>query len=54
MMSGSQRGSNDAPAGGEDVPTVSQLSTTPGRFVFTEDDNSEGWIATDHVVSIDR
>jgi hypothetical protein len=53
-MSESQRGSDDTPAVREDTPTVSQLSTTPSRFVFTEDDNSEGWIATDHVVSVDR
>jgi hypothetical protein len=53
-MSESQRGSDDVPAAKEDTPTVSQLGTTPGRFVFTEDDNSEGWIATDHVVAVDR
>jgi hypothetical protein len=51
-MTASQRGSDAGD--GTETPTVSQLSTTPGRFVFTEDDNSDGWIATDHVVSIDR
>lgn len=53
-MSESQRGSDDTPNVREDTPAVSQLSTTPDRFVFTEDDNSEGWIATDHVTSVDR
>jgi hypothetical protein len=53
-MSESQRGSDDTPAVGENTPTVSQLSTSPDRFVFTENDNSEGWIATDHVVSVER
>lgn len=52
-MTPSQYGSDDGPAG-EDAPAVSQLRTTPERFVFTEDGNSEGWIATDHVVAVDR
>jgi hypothetical protein len=53
-MTGSQRGSEDAPAPREDTPPVSQLGTAPGRFVFAEDDNSEGWIATDSVVDVER
>jgi len=53
-MSESQHGSDETAAVGEDTPTVSQLSTSPDRFVFTENDNSEGWIATDHVVTVDR
>lgn len=53
-MSESQHGSDDTPAVGEDTPAVSQLSTSPDRFVFTEDSNCEGWIATDHVVAVDR
>jgi hypothetical protein len=36
------------------APAVAQLRTTPGKYVFTEDGNSEGWIATDSVVSVDR
>jgi hypothetical protein len=52
-MTPSQHGSDDEPAG-EDTPAVSQLRTTPERFVFTEDGNSEGWIATDHIVAVDR
>lgn len=53
-MSESQRESDETPAAEENTPTVSQFSTSPERFVFTEDDNCEGWIATDHVVSVDR
>jgi hypothetical protein len=46
---------SDEPVGSiEDAPVVSQLRTTPERFVFTEDGNSEGWIATDHVVAVNR
>ncbi|WP_336344545.1 hypothetical protein [Halalkalicoccus ordinarius] len=29
---------------------VSALRTSPERTVFTEEDNSDGWIATDFVV----
>lgn len=29
---------------------VSAHETRPGRIVFTEDDNSDGWIATDLTV----
>jgi hypothetical protein len=36
------------------APVVAQLRTTPEKYVFTEDGNSEGWIATDSVVSVDR
>lgn len=53
-MTASRHGSEDAPTPREDTPPVSQLGTAPGRFVFTEDDNSEGWIATDSVVDIKR
>ena len=29
-------------------------STSPERTVFTEPDNSDGWIATDYTVGIER
>lgn len=29
-------------------------ATSPGRTVFTEDGNSDGWIATDLTVDLDR
>ncbi|MFB6298223.1 MAG: hypothetical protein ABEH56_06855 [Salinirussus sp.] len=34
--------------------TVTAHESSPGRVVFTETENSEGWIATDYVVEIDR
>ncbi|QSG03066.1 hypothetical protein [Natranaeroarchaeum sulfidigenes] len=37
-----------------EVPTVAVCETTPGRVVFTEDGNSDGWIATDLTVSLSR
>lgn len=38
----------------EPAATVSALRTSPDRTVFTEDGNSDGWIATDHTVSLPR
>lgn len=40
----------------EQEPTtfVSALRTSPDRIVFTEDGNSDGWIATDHTVELSR
>jgi len=29
-------------------------STSPDRTVFTEPDNSDGWIATDYTVNVER
>ena len=29
-------------------------STSPDRTVFTEPDNSDGWIATDYIVDVER
>lgn len=36
--------------GDEAAPLVSALRTSPDRTVFTEDGNSDGWIATDLTV----
>lgn len=33
---------------------VSAHQTCPGRFVFTENGNVDGWIATDCTVSLER
>lgn len=39
-----------------DVPefSVAALSCSPDRTVFTEDDNDDGWIATDTTVVVRR
>lgn len=51
----------DAPEGAEtnaaadeNQPAVSAHRTSPDRTVFTEEGNSEAWIATDLVVDLDR
>lgn len=37
-----------------DSPCVSALRASPSRTVFTEEGNCDGWIATDHLVSLSR
>lgn len=37
-----------------DLPRVSALRASPDRTVFTEEDNADGWIATDTVVEPHR
>ncbi|KYH25406.1 hypothetical protein HAPAU_20780 [Halalkalicoccus paucihalophilus] len=38
----------------EPAALVSALRTSPDRVVFTEDGNSDGWIATDHTVELSQ
>lgn len=38
----------------EDRPIVSALDSSADRTVFTEDGNSDGWIATDLTVDLRR
>lgn len=37
-----------------DTPTLSLYETRPGRNVLTEEDNTEGWIATNLTVEVPR
>ncbi|WP_267639630.1 hypothetical protein [Haloarchaeobius amylolyticus] len=34
----------------ESVPQVKANETSPGRLVFSEQGNTDGWIATDYTV----
>jgi hypothetical protein len=34
--------------------TVSALQSKPGRLVFTENGNTDAWIATDTTVDVER
>ena len=36
----------------DEIPAVSAHRTSPERTVFTEDGNTDGWISTDHTVSL--
>ena len=44
-----------ATTGDEELPIgLRAHSTSPGKVVFTEPENSDGWIATDHTVAVER
>lgn len=38
----------------DQAPTVTVCEGCPGRSVFTESENTDGWIATDLVVDVTR
>lgn len=42
------------PAGEEHIRRVTSHKSSPDRYVFTETDNTDGWIATDYTVSLER
>lgn len=44
----------DDPEREAEPPTVSATSTSPERIVFSEDGNTDGWIATDTTVELKR
>jgi len=37
-----------------DEPTVNTYETRPGRTVFTESENTDGWISTDTTVAVSQ
>jgi hypothetical protein len=43
-------GRGPAGDGEPEPPRISAYSTSQDRTVFTESDNGDGWIATDHTV----
>jgi hypothetical protein len=44
-----RRGSEDSPDS-----VVTACETCPGRLVFTDEDNTDAWIATDLAVDVER
>jgi len=55
MAESQRQGTRDDESGaepepGSDTPTVTAHTTSPDRVVFTENGNSDGWIATDLAV----
>jgi hypothetical protein len=38
----------------DEWPAVSTHQTAPDRVVFTESENTDGWIATDFAVTVER
>lgn len=51
---GSREPEDGAEAPDEPEPTVAALRASADRTVFTEDGNSDGWIATDTTVELKR
>jgi hypothetical protein len=54
MATNSGRRDADRVVPEDDGTTVSAHETTPGKVVFTEEDNNDAWIATDFTVEIER
>ena len=53
MSEGSQsRQDGGDPEGAGPGPAVAVCRTCPGRLVFIESDNTDGWIATDAAVDV--
>lgn len=44
---------DDTPTVEEPAVVVTSHETRPGKIVFTEQNNSDGWIATDLVVDLE-
>lgn len=55
-MDGQRRRSGAERRALEDQPEVAVMAceTRPGRVVFTEEENSDAWIATDLSVEVER
>jgi hypothetical protein len=53
MHASDVRDADDEAADAEDATTVSAHESCPGTTVFTEEGNSDGWIATDTTVPVD-
>lgn len=45
---------DDAATTADEAPNVAACETCPGRVVFTEDGNTDGWISTDLTVALTR
>lgn len=52
-MATTQR-SEDEHAEEHDEVQVTAIRSSPDRTVFTEDENSDGWISTDVTVDVER
>jgi len=57
MTTGTQSHADAAPEstpGSDDRPAISVCESCPGRSVFIESENTEGWIASDDTVEVTR
>lgn len=54
-MAATSEGDETSPPEPDDESVGLQAhSTSPDRTVFTEPGNSDGWLATDHTVDVER
>jgi len=53
-MSTGERVERDSDANADERPTVAASHTSPERTVFTEQGNTDAWIATDLTVDLER
>ncbi len=53
-MGASAGRTDDREGDGPTATAVTSHETRPGRLVFTERGNCDGWIATDLVVNVER
>lgn len=53
-MADSRPRNADGEADDEPSVAVSACETSPGRVVFTEEGNTDAWIATDLTVEVER
>jgi hypothetical protein len=56
MMIADRQSHADVPvdAASGERPRITICEGCPGRTVFIEDENTDGWIASDHIVDITR
>lgn len=47
-------GEEDLPVVAELRPVITAIPCSESRTMFTEEDNEDGWLATDHTVDVER
>jgi len=54
MAAGTQSETIDAETEQSEPPEISICETAPGKTVFIETDNNDGWVASDTTVDVER
>ncbi|NHN41139.1 hypothetical protein G9C85_05750 [Halorubellus sp. JP-L1] len=54
MAAGTQSETADVETERSETPELSVCETAPGKTVFIESDNSDGWLASDTTVDVQR
>lgn len=53
-MNGGERVEHEPGSPSDELPSVTASRASPDRTVFTEEGNTDGWIATDLTVDLER